>query len=89
MKSKDWATLQPLDFEFASSDILQHNGLAELLFPYLTGKAHAMMGGSTLVPDDLHAKVVLEAALYSSQLDSMVVVEIMESGQSLICTCLV
>ena len=52
--------LQPIDFEFMSSDTPQHNSLAEYAFPYLAGKAHAMIGGA-MVPDDLKSKVALEA----------------------------
>ena len=44
--SSDWAALQPIDFEFTSRDTPQHNNLAELAFPYLAGKARAMMGGA-------------------------------------------
>ena len=67
--------LQPLDFEFTSHDTPQHNSLAELAFPYLAGKVHAMMGG-TLVPDKLHAKVALEAIACATQLDGLTVVTV-------------
>ena len=30
-------SLQPIEFEYTSRDTLQHNGLAELAFPYLAG----------------------------------------------------
>ena len=39
-----WAPSQHVNFEFTSRDTPQHNKLAELAFPYLTGKARAMMG---------------------------------------------
>ncbi len=42
--NSNWAALQPLEFEFTSQDTPQHNSLAELVFPYLAGKVHAMMG---------------------------------------------
>jgi hypothetical protein len=47
--------LQPSNFEFTSHDTPQHNSLAELAFPYLAGKARAMMGGA-MVPDDATSK---------------------------------
>ena len=62
----DWAILQPLDFEFTSCDTPQHNSLAELAFPYLAGKARAMMGGA-LVPEELHVKVALESIACTTQ----------------------
>ena len=58
--------LQHIDFEFTSCDILQHNSLAELAFPYLAGKACAMMGGA-MMPDAISC---------STQLDGLVVVEV-------------
>ena len=73
--SNDWAMLQPIDFEFMPCDIPQHNSLAELAFPYLAGKAYAMMG-EAMVPDDLKAKVALEAISCATQLDGLVVVKI-------------
>ena len=73
--SSDWAVLQPIDFEFTSRDTPQHNSLAELAFPYLAGKARAMMGGA-MVPDDLKSKVALEAISCATQLDGLVVVEV-------------
>ena len=66
--SSDWATLQPIDFEFTSQDTPQHNSLAELAFPYLAGKAHAMKGG-VMVSDDLKSKGALEATSCATQLD--------------------
>jgi hypothetical protein len=53
--SSDWAALQPIDFEFTSRDTPQHNSLAELAFPYLAGKARAMMGAAR-VPEDTSPK---------------------------------
>ena len=73
--SSNWAVLQPIDFEFMSRDTPQHNSLAELAFPYLAGKARAMMGGA-MVPDDLKSKVALEAISCATQLDGLVVVEV-------------
>ena len=35
----DWKELQPIEFEFTSQDTPQHNNLAELVYPYLGGKA--------------------------------------------------
>jgi hypothetical protein len=67
--------LQPLDFEFTSRDTPQHNSLAELAFPYLAGKARAMMGGA-MVPEDIKSKVALEAISCATQLDGLVVVEV-------------
>ena len=58
--SSDWAILQPIDFEFTSRDTPQHNSLAELVFPYLAGRACRMMGGAR-VPGELRAKVAIEA----------------------------
>ena len=49
--SIDWASLQPLEFEFTSRDTPQHNNLAELAFLYLAGKARVMMGASN-IPND-------------------------------------
>jgi hypothetical protein len=72
--SSDWAMLQLIDFEFTSRDTPQHNSLVELAFPYLDGKAHAMMGGA-MVPDDLKPKVALEAISCTTQLDGLVVVD--------------
>jgi hypothetical protein len=47
----------------------------QLDFPYLAGKAHAMMRG-TMAPDDLKSKTALEAMSCAMQLDGLVVVEI-------------
>jgi hypothetical protein len=73
--SSDWAILQPIDFEFTSRDTPQHNSLAELAFPYLAGKARAMMGGA-MVPEDIKSKVALDAISCATQLDGLVVVKI-------------
>ena len=73
--SNDRAILQPLDFEFTSHDTPQHNSLAELAFPYIAGTAHTMMGG-TLVPNDLQAKVALEAIACATQSDGLIMIDI-------------
>jgi hypothetical protein len=73
--NSDCAILQPLDFEFTSCDTPQQNILAELAFPYITGTTCAMMGGA-LVPDNLHAKVALEAIACMTQLDGLVVIDL-------------
>ena len=70
--SCDWAVLQPINFELTSRDTLQHNSLAKLTFLYLAGMISVMMGG-TLVPDDMHGKVALEAIVCATQLDGLVV----------------
>ena len=66
--------LQPIDFEFTSHDMPQHNSLAELAFPYLAEKAHAMIGGAK-VPDGVCYKVALEAIACTTLLDGLVMVE--------------
>ena len=58
-----------------SRDTPQHNSLAKLAFPYLTGKAHAMMGGDMVLDRMLH-KVALEAISCATQLDGLVMIEI-------------
>ena len=73
--SSDWTALQPIDFEFTSRDTPQHNNLAELAFPYLAGKAWAMMGGA-LIPLGERGKVALEAIACTTQLDGLVAVEL-------------
>jgi hypothetical protein len=73
--NSEWAALQPLDFEFTSRDTPQHNSLAELAFPYLAGKARAMMGAA-MVPEDVKSKVALEAIACATQLDGLVVVDV-------------
>ncbi len=73
--SSDWVILQSLDFEFTSHDTPQHNSLAELAFLLIAGKARAMMGG-TLRPDDLQAKVALEAIACMTQLNGLTVVTV-------------
>ena len=65
----------PIDFEFTSRDTPQHNSLAELAFPYLAGKARAMMGAAR-VPEDVKSKVALEAIACATQLDGLVVVDV-------------
>ena len=73
--NSEWVALQPLDFEFTSHDTPQHNSLAELAFPYLAGKARAMMGAAR-VPGDIKSKVALEAIACATQLDGLVVVDV-------------
>ena len=46
-----WKPLQSIDFEFTSHETPQHNNLAELSFPYSSGRARAMME-TAHVPDD-------------------------------------
>ena len=59
-KTATWQALQPLKFEFTSRDTPQHNNLAELAFPYLAGRVHAMMGAAW-IPAGTHGKVCVEA----------------------------
>ena len=73
--SVDWKELQPLDFEFTSRDTPQHNSLAETSFPYIAGKARAMMGAAH-VPTDIRGKVAIEAIKCATQLDGLVVVKL-------------
>jgi hypothetical protein len=73
--SSVWAILQQLDFEFTSCDTPQQNSLAELAFPYIAAMACVMMGG-TLIPDDLHVKVALEAIACMTQLDGLVMINV-------------
>lgn len=73
--SKDWAVLEPLDFEFMSRDTLLHNCLVELALLFMAGKAWAMIGGA-FVPEDLRAKVVLVVVACATQLDSLVMVDV-------------
>lgn len=67
--------MQPLNFEFMSCDIPQHNNLAKLAFPYLVGIACVMMG-SALVPDNMCVKVALEAIECATQLDGLVLIDV-------------
>ena len=62
-----------IDFEFTSRDTPQHNNLAELAFPYLVGKARAMMGGAQ-IPLKERGKMALEAIGCATQLDGLVTV---------------
>ena len=68
-------SITALGFEFTSQDTPQHNSLAELAFPYLAGKAQAMMGAAR-VPEDIKSKVALEAIACTTQLDGLVVVDV-------------
>jgi hypothetical protein len=58
-----------------SRETPQHNSLAELAFPYLAGKARAMMGAAR-VPEDTKSKVALEAIVCAMPLDGLVVVDV-------------
>ena len=71
--SVDWTPLQPLEFEFTSRDTPQHNNLAELAFPYLAGRARAMIGAAN-IPNDIRGKVAMEALKCATQLDRLKVV---------------
>ena len=74
-ESVDWKPIQPVDFEFTSRDTPQHNNLAELSFPYIAGKARAMMGAAH-IPNDVRGKVAIEAIKCATQLDGLKVVEV-------------
>ncbi len=68
--------MQSVNFEFTSQDTPQYNTLAELAFPYLTGKARAMMRAAH-IPDDVRGKLAIEAiANCASQLDGLRVVKV-------------
>ena len=73
--SVEWKPLQPVDFEFTSRDTPQHNNLAELSFPYIAGKARAMMGAAH-VPDDVRGKLAIEAIKCATQLDGLRVITV-------------
>ena len=74
--SSDWAVLQLLDFKVTSRVTHQHNGLAELAFPYLAGTALVVLG-SEMVHDDRHGKVSLEATIScATQLDGLVMIKV-------------
>lgn len=75
MQSVDWQSLQPINFEFMSRKTPQHNNLAELAFPFISGKARAMMNAA-LVPVDVCGKVAIEAIRCATQLDGLSVVEV-------------
>ena len=49
--TQEWQNIQPIEFEFTSRDTPQHNSLAEVAFPYLAGKARAMMGAANMPPE--------------------------------------
>ena len=72
-QTADWAGLQPIIFEFTSRDTPQHNALAELAFPYLSGLARSMMNGA-YVPPTTRAKVAIEAIKTATSLDGLRVV---------------
>ena len=57
-----------------------------MAFPYLAGKARAMMGAAR-VPEDIKSKVALEAIACATQLDGLVVVDVRASWQRVTCTC--
>ncbi len=58
------------EFEFTSRDTLQHNNLAKLAFPYLSGWSQAMMGAAH-VPDYSRGKVSLEVLTCATMLDGL------------------
>ena len=70
-KSVDWKPLQ--QFEFTSRDTPQHNNLAELAFPYLAGRAGAMMGAAH-IPNEVLGKAAIKALKCATQLDGLKVV---------------
>ena len=72
-KSADWK--HATKFEFTSRDTPQHNNLAELAFPYLAGRARAMMGAAH-IPDDSRGKVSLEVLKCATMLDGLRIVEV-------------
>ena len=73
IRNVDWASLQPCDCEFTSRDTPQHNNLAELCFPFIAGKARAMMG-AVHIPDDIQGKVAIKAIKCATQLDGLNIV---------------
>ena len=72
-KSADWKLATK--FEFTSRDTPQHNNLAELAFPYLAGRARAMMGAAH-IPDNSRGKVSLEVLKCATMLDGLRIVEV-------------
>ena len=74
-ESVDWHPLQPLEFELTSRNTPQHNHLAEVAFPYLSGKAKAMMG-SAHIPNNERGKIVLHAIKCAIQLDGLRLVNV-------------
>lgn len=74
-QSADWQVLQPVEFEFTSRDTPQHNSLAEVAFPFLAGRARAMMGAAN-VPDDSRGKLSLCSIRLATQLDGLKVIEL-------------
>ena len=72
-----WAPFQHVDFEFPSRDTPQHNYLAELAFPYLAGKARAMMGAAH-IPDDVRGKLAIEAIKCATQPDGLRVIKVQD-----------
>ena len=78
--SQEWQNIQPIEFEFTSRDTPQHNSLAEVAFPYLAGKARAMMGAAN-IPPEKRRYVVVEALKCATQLDGLRVIELVgETG---------
>ncbi len=75
VQSVDWQGLQPVEFEFTSRDTPQHNSLAELGFPNMSGKARALMGSAN-VPLDMRGKVAIEAIKCAVQLDGLQVIKL-------------
>ena len=72
-KSADWKLAT--EYEFTSRDTPQHNNLAELAFPYLAGRARAMMGAAHM-PGDSRGKVSLEVLKCATMLDGLRIVEV-------------
>ena len=60
VQSADWQSWQPIKFEFTSRETSQHSNLAKLAFPFLSGKAQAMMSAA-FIPVESHGKVAIEA----------------------------
>ena len=71
----EWAHFQPVKFEFTSRDTPQHNCLAELGFPYLSGKARAMMGAMH-ASDENRGQVAIKAIKCAKQLDGLQIVTV-------------
>ena len=75
VQSVDWQSLQPIKFEFTSRETLQHNNLAMLAFPFLLGKARAMMSAA-FIPSNVCGKVAIKAVCCVMQIDGLTVVDV-------------
>ena len=73
-QSQEWQALQPIDFEVTSRSTPQHNSRAEVGFPYLVGKAKAMMSEAK-IPQENRRLVVVEALKCATLLDGLRVIE--------------